>query len=182
MSQGDSAAVMSEKPKKDGSRTGGGGPTPPSGNGGRGSPSGRPSRGGGGFFEQYKPEQGKWTRLGTFVGLMALIAWGAQFIYEQLQVYEGSEGWRLLVTAGIPLAFLVVVGSVAWWTAYSSNKSGDFMIATEGEMKKVSWSTRREIIGSTKVVILFTFLMAAVLFMIDLLFQFLFSAIGVLKT
>ena len=56
------------------------------------------------------------------------------------------------------------------------------MIATEGEMKKVSWSTKREIIGSTKVVILFTFLMAGLLFLVDSAFQLLFSSIGVLQT
>jgi preprotein translocase subunit SecE len=56
------------------------------------------------------------------------------------------------------------------------------MIATEGEMKKVSWSTKNEIIGSTKVVIMFTVLLALVLFVVDLAFQTMFSSIGVLKT
>jgi len=55
------------------------------------------------------------------------------------------------------------------------------MIATEGEMKKVSWSTRRELIGSTKVVIMFTIFLAVLLFFVDLGFQELFSRIGVLK-
>jgi preprotein translocase subunit SecE len=63
-----------------------------------------------------------------------------------------------------------------------NRKSSDFMIATEGEMKKVSWSSRREVIGSTKVVILFTIALACFLFVVDLAFQTLFSAIGVLKT
>ena len=67
-----------------------------------------------------------------------------------------------------------VAGMCAWGCS-------DFMIATEGEMKKVNWSTRREIIGSTKVVILFTVLLALLLFVVDLSFQALFSWIGVLK-
>lgn len=135
-----------------------------------------------GVFKQYKPEQGKWTRLGTFVGLLTIAAWGAKFLYDRLQVYEGDEAWRLLITTGIPIAFLVVLGTFSWWLAYSSRKSSDFMIATEGEMKKVSWSTKNEIIGSTKVVIMFTVLLAMVLFVVDLLFQTMFSSIGVLKT
>jgi len=139
----------------------------------------RPERG---VFKQYKPEQGKWTRLGTFVGLLAIVAWGAKFLYDRLQVYEGDEAWRLLITTGIPIAFMVVLGTLSWWLAYSSRKSSDFMIATEGEMKKVSWSTKNEIIGSTKVVIMFTVLLAVVLFVVDLLFQTMFSSIGVLKT
>lgn len=151
------------------------------GNGG-GEPSGRPSPdGGGGFFQQYKPEQGKWTRLGTFLGCGAVVAWGAKFLFDQLSIYEGDEAWRLMVTTGIPIAFAVIVGGILWWITYGNRKTGDFLIATEGEMKKVSWSSRREVIGSTKVVILFTVLMAIYLFAVDVAFQALFSGIGVLK-
>ncbi|MBU0718456.1 MAG: preprotein translocase subunit SecE [Planctomycetes bacterium] len=56
------------------------------------------------------------------------------------------------------------------------------MVATEGEMKKVSWSSKAEVIGSTKVVIMFTVLLAALLFVVDLVFQRFFTYIGVLKT
>jgi preprotein translocase SecE subunit len=143
-------------------------------------PAARP-REGGGWFRQYKPEQGKATRMGTIFGGGAVIAWGAIFLYERLDVYSGDEGWRLLITTGIPILFAVAMFAVLWWTTFVSRTNSDFMIATEGEMKKVNWSTRREIIGSTKVVILFTILFAVFLFVVDLVFQFLFSAIGVLK-
>ncbi|MGB0714352.1 MAG: preprotein translocase subunit SecE [Phycisphaerae bacterium] len=145
--------------------------------------SGAPGAGGsGGFFEQYKKDQGKWTRLGTFVGLLALGAWAALSLYNALQVYEGDEFWRVIVTTGIPLAFFAVILGACWWVSYTNRKSSDFMIATEGEMKKVSWSSRSEIIGSTKVVIFFTIVMATLLFLVDLLFSQVFSWIGVLKT
>ncbi len=133
------------------------------------------------WFRQYKPEQGKNTRLGTVLGGAALIGWGALFLYDRLQVFEGDEGWRLLITTGIPILFAVAMFGLLWWVAFVSRGSSDFMIATEGEMKKVSWSTRREIIGSTKVVILFTFLFALYLFLIDVVCQFVFTLIGVLK-
>lgn len=145
-------------------------------------PRGRPGRSGGGFFDQYKPEMGRYTRMGTFIGAMALIAWGAVFLNNQLSVFEGDEGWRLLVTPGVPILVFVLLGVVAWWLSFSKPASSDFMIATEGEMKKVNWSTKRELIGSTKVVILFTLLMAAFLFGVDVVFQALFSWIGVLKS
>ncbi|MCK4850305.1 MAG: preprotein translocase subunit SecE [Phycisphaerae bacterium] len=45
------------------------------------------------------------------------------------------------------------------------------MIATEGEMKKVSWSSKKEIIGSTKVVIVTLLIMGLVLFLVDLFFM-----------
>ncbi len=136
---------------------------------------------GGGWFRQYKPEQGKATRMGTIFGAGALIAWGALFLYDRLQVYEGDEAWRLLITTGIPIVFAAVMFAVVWWVAFVSRKSSDFMIATEGEMKKVSWSSRKEIVGSTKVVILFTILFAVFMFAVDVVFQNVFSWIGVLK-
>lgn len=149
---------------------------------GRRQPPRRTARGGSdGFFSAYKPEQGKMTRTGTMVAAGALIAWGAYFLYDRLQVYEGDDWWRLLITIGIPLAFAVGLGALAWRYSFGNPRTGDFMIATEGEMKKVSWSSRREIIGSTKVVILFTFAMALYLFAVDLVFQKLFQWIGVLK-
>ncbi len=137
-----------------------------------------------GFFLQYKPGQGKGTRAGTILGVGMLVAWGAVFVNRYLAPYaeEGSEWWRQLVSPGGPILFAVVFGALAWRITYASRKTGDFMIATESEMKKVNWSTKREVIGSTKVVIMFTFLMAAMLFMVDLIFQNLFSWLGVLKT
>jgi preprotein translocase subunit SecE len=149
---------------------------------GRRQPPKRTARGGSdGFFSAYKPEQGKTTRTATMVAAGALIAWGAYFLYDQLQVYEGDAWWQLLITIGIPLAFAVGLGALAWRYSFGHPRTGDFMIATEGEMKKVSWSSRREIIGSTKVVILFTLAMALYLFAVDLGFQKLFQWIGVLK-
>lgn len=60
-------------------------------------------------------------------------------------------------------------------------KPVDFLIATDGEARKVNWSTRKEVAGSTWVVIAAMFLIAATLFIIDLAFQGVFSAIGVLE-
>lgn len=137
---------------------------------------------GGGMFQQYKPEQGKWIRMSTFVGFGVMIAWGAVFLFGEMSVFQGDEAWRFMFTHGIPIIFAVGLGALAWWASFGNRKTGDFMIATEGEMKKVNWSSRREIIGSTKVVIMFTALMAITLFIVDLLFQTLFSAIGVLKS
>jgi len=135
----------------------------------------------GGVLNQYKPELGRATRVGTFVAILLLIAWGAYFLHQRLSIFQGDEAWRLLITHGIPIVLGVGLGMVAWWVSMVNRKSSDFMIATEGEMKKVNWSTRREVIGSTKVVILFTFLLAMYLFVVDVVFQALFTVIGVLK-
>jgi len=152
--------------------------------GGSGGPAVRTvaGRGEGGFLRKYKPEQGKWTRGGTFVGAGAVIAWGGSFAHEQLRgLAEGEEAWRQLISPGIPILLMVAFGVLVYWVAYVNRKSCDFMIATEGEMKKVNWSSRREVIGSTKVVIVLTMFLALLLFGVDLLFQAFFQAINVLK-
>ncbi len=134
----------------------------------------------GGVLAQYKPEQGKWTRRGTFIGAGLIALWGAWSLYDRLRGFEG-ESWQLLITPGIPLAVAVILVVIAWRISFVNRKTSDFMIATEGEMKKVSWSSKREVIGSTKVVIVFTILLAILLFVVDLVFQNLFQYIGVLK-
>lgn len=134
-----------------------------------------------GVFTPYKAEQGKYTRRGSMVAGGCLIAWGAWFLHEQLRPYEGDELWQLGVTIGIPILVAVVLGVLGWRAVFANRQSSDFMIATEGEMKKVSWSSKGEVIGSTKVVILFTVLLAMLLFVVDLAFQNLFQWVGVLK-
>jgi preprotein translocase SecE subunit len=48
-------------------------------------------------------------------------------------------------------------------------------------MRKVNWSTRREIIGSTWVVIAISVIIAAILWVTDIIFGKFFIWIGVLK-
>ncbi|MEK6797943.1 MAG: preprotein translocase subunit SecE [Planctomycetota bacterium] len=161
----------------DGGDDGGRGGGPPESGGPLPVPSGRS----GGVFQRYKPEQGTYTRTGTFGCGLAVIAWGSYFIWDQLRAYESDDAVSLLITNGIPLLYGAVLGAVLWWLAFANRGAGDFMIATEGEMKKVNWSSRRELIGSTKVVILFTTLFAVFLFVVDVLFQRIFKLLGVLK-
>ena len=97
-------------------------------------------------------------------------------------MFEGDDIGSLIITRGIPAAFGAVCFFLAWRLTYVKRTTSDFMIATEGEMKKVNWSTRREVIGSTKVVIMFTAFLATFLFLADLGFQQLFKAIGALKS
>jgi preprotein translocase SecE subunit len=49
-------------------------------------------------------------------------------------------------------------------------------------MKKVNWTSRKELIGSTKVVIGFMFLIAFLLFGLDVIFGYFFQLLTVLKT
>jgi preprotein translocase SecE subunit len=146
---------------------------------------------GGGFFSLYKPGQGYWTRMGTAAAAALLIALLARFLYMTLSTKTmldividatGKETRlfpkiKLMITGG----FVLMMAIVAW---YYMNKPRvvDFLIATESEMKKVNWTSRKELIGSTKVVIIFMFMIAFFLAFVDLFFAWLFYLIKVLDT
>ena len=81
---------------------------------------------------------------------------------------------------GVAVGVLVIGGVLVVWFCYLSRKSGEFLIATEGEMKKVNWSSRREVFGSTWVVIIISLVIGVILFVADLLFSQLSTWVGVL--
>ena len=88
----------------------------------------------------------------------------------------------IYLQAGVTAAIMLVGSIVVYYLIATNRRSVDFLINTDGEMRKVNWSTKKEIIGSTQVVIVAAFLIAAILFGIDIGFQFFFRAIGVLQT
>jgi preprotein translocase subunit SecE len=51
----------------------------------------------------------------------------------------------------------------------------DFMISSEGEVKKVSWSSKKEIVASTFIVICVVVLLGAFLGITDLIFRMFFT-------
>ena len=57
----------------------------------------------------------------------------------------------------------------------------EFLIATDSEMKKVNWTSRAELMGSTKVVIVFMVLVSVILFFFDTFFGQLFYMLKILK-
>ncbi len=127
-------------------------------------------------FSIYKRGQGKYTRIITFASGSVIGAVVAQLVWEHLR-YTGLTAYWVY---GIPLAIAAGVVWLMFWVV-NRPRSADFMIATEGEMKKVSWSSKREIIGGTKVVIATTLILAALLWAVDLAFGFFFGWIGVLR-
>jgi preprotein translocase SecE subunit len=133
-----------------------------------------------GFFTIYKKGQGYWTRMGTAIAaalLDALVTWQ---LYIQMPRFfkdvERGQHVALIVAA----VFAVLFGFFAWRLM---NKPGnvDFLIATDSEMKKVNWTSKRELIGSTKVVIIFMFTIALILFLLDLLFNTVFYYLHILQ-
>jgi len=82
---------------------------------------------------------------------------------------------------GVASGLLLVGAIFLYWYIGLSRRSVEFLIATDGEMKKVNWTSYREVKGSTIVVIVATFLIAGILYLVDMGFSYIFSAIGVLE-
>ena len=129
----------------------------------------------------HKPGQGYWTRMGTAVGVGTLVLVGVAWLTSQVEwLMQGSDKliyWQ----AGVAVATIFLAAGILWWVL---NKPSvvNFLIATEAEMKKVNWPSRREIIVSTWIVICGTLLMALLLFGSDALFSNLFKYAGILPT
>ena len=134
--------------------------------------------------EIYKRSQGKYTRVLSFVGVMAIVVIGAYVLGESLKAWTtrkvGSDYVaNYYVAYGVPTVIVLAAAVLMFWFV-NRPASADFLIATEGEMKKVSWSSRREISGSTKVVIVTTLIMAGVLFGVDFMLAELFKWLGIM--
>ncbi len=117
----------------------------------------------------YKPGQGKYTRLGSGFAGVAVVAWGCYSLYRML---SGTD-WSLWITTLVPVVIGVAFGAAIYWLM-NKPAVADFMIAAEGELKKVNWSSRKEVAVSTLIVILVVFAMAALLGATDLVFSFVF--------
>lgn len=142
-----------------------------------------PQRPTGSGLKIYKSGQGYYTRMGTAIGAGILVIWGAYFLLDELSAaLNPNAGYYYPVQYGVAVGFILALGAVLYWAVGLSRRTNDFFIATEGEMKKVNWSSRQEVVRSTKVVIVTVVLMATILFVADLLFMETFSALDVLKT
>jgi preprotein translocase subunit SecE len=138
--------------------------------------------GGANFFAIYKKGHGYWTRMGTAIGAGLLGVLIAFELYSQIPTFlHGTQQHDKRIAFIVAAVFLIAYSIFAFW--YTNKPSTvEFLIATDSEMKKVNWTTRKELIGSTKVVIAFMFIIAMFLFTCDLLFGSFFHLIGVLKT
>jgi len=98
------------------------------------------------------------------------MALGCLQLYRTLEAADVGLWVETMVSAGL---FLVVAASMLWLV--NKPNVADFMIAAEGEMKKVNWSTRQEVAVSTFVVIAVVVILAVLLGVADFSLQLFFS-------
>src|SRR5262249_46158016 len=146
---------------------------------------------------QYKANQGLRVRRGTVMGVMVLVICVVITMINHGMLRTGSHWWvykpfgdtaatatnpwivtlpfsdtsvvfMYAITLTIPVLCLIAGGWISWrlvnWPTFA-----DFLIATEAEMNKVSWTTRKRLYQDTIVVLVTVVLMTVFLFLVDIL-------------
>jgi preprotein translocase subunit SecE len=122
----------------------------------------------------FKPMQGWYARVYTALGLGLIVAAGAW------RVYEGSLDYSPLLRVGMPAVFAVVLGWLIFRLVHFP-PFAEFLIATEAEMNKVSWTSKDDLYRATTVVLSTVALVAVFLFGVDQVWLVLLQFLGVLK-
>jgi len=113
----------------------------------------------------------------TAVGAGTLVASGVVWLVPKVHI---SPEYDLTIRAVLAVVILLGFGLLLWWLLNKPNIV-DFLIATEQEMKKVAWPTRRDLVTFTLVVIAGTLLMALLLWIVDIGFLWFFREIGIIQ-
>lgn len=124
-------------------------------------------------FGFYKKSQGRIARQVTLIALAVVVALGAWSLSSWMQVSQGFNQTTAVLTA-------MGVFAAGFWASFRLvhlPQFADFLISVEAEMNKVSWPAKGELWRASIVVILTIFVLAAVLFLYDLIWQWLLGLI-----
>ncbi len=129
----------------------------------------------------YKPGQGYYTRMLSAVGVGVIVLSGVAWLWEKFTTIDAIPTKQMLYyQAGMAVGMIAVFGTIVYFLL-NKPRIADFMIATEAEMKKVNWPSKKEIIGSTWVVICGTAFIATLLYVINIGFTTLFIWMNLLE-
>ncbi len=124
-------------------------------------------------FQLYKSGQGRYLRGGTGVAAALVDLVFCYYLWTLLSRYLAENAYKPYLEYGIPAAVFAVLGVAVFFYVNKPNVV-DFLVATETEMKKVSWSSRAELVGSTAVVIMTVFALAVFIYAADTIFIYVF--------
>jgi preprotein translocase subunit SecE len=122
----------------------------------------------------YKPMQGRYARIYTAAGLGLVVGLGLWRLYETYK--ESSIPTRFGVPTLMGLIFGWVIFRLLQFPPFV-----EFLIATEAEMNKVSWTSRADLYRATTVVLVTVSIVAVFLFGVDWLWANLLQLLGVLR-
>lgn len=141
----------------------------------------------------YKRGQGLRARRGTMLGVILLVGSGI-WAYGRGATTGGlpwaidlplldPRDWELVIFRSPKIMIPLLIGALGIWFAYrliSYPRFADFLIATEAEMNKVSWASKKKLVQDTIVVLVTMVLMAVFLLLVDVIWSFLLTKINVL--
>ncbi|MBI4566446.1 MAG: preprotein translocase subunit SecE [Planctomycetes bacterium] len=119
-----------------------------------------------GLLAYSKPGQGRWVRACAYLGFAALAMAAAVTLFAAPGLKSGWYGevplWSTAVFGKTfelrPIFFpsaTVFLGAVIGFHIFvNRDKVSDFLVETQGELRKVSWPAKREWVGSTVVVVI----------------------------
>jgi len=142
-----------------------------------------------GWFDltAFKGNQGVRVRRGTVIGILVIVICGVYVLITHRTL--NAENWEIpipfmgadryfpiLYHPPLIVPLLILVGSLWFaWRIVNWPPFADFLIATEAEMNKVSWTTRKRLIQDTIVVLVTVFLFTVFLFVVDILWVYILS-------
>ena len=130
----------------------------------------------------YKSGQGYYTRMGTVIGVSLTSMLGILWAWDYLKNLRITGVNELYVAAAGAIVIGGIITAITYYLVFVKPRTVDFLIATEGEMKKVNWSTRREIMGSTTAVITISVILAVYCWVLEIGFVAFFRLIKVLDS
>jgi preprotein translocase subunit SecE len=129
-------------------------------------------------FELYKPDQAVTSRWIFAASVGALVLFGGYQLFYWLpegvrgHAFSGFRpfGEEFPISWALVIAVVWVLGGLfgAWW-AVNHPRLVDFFTETELEMTKVSWSSRREVIGSSLVVLATVVILGVWIALVDII-------------
>lgn len=127
-------------------------------------------------FDIYKRGQGKYTRLCSAFAVAVIAGIGCMRLFRRLEAVSWGLSNRatMWIATMVPVGLFILLAFLIYWLV-NKPSIADFMIAAEGEMKKVSWSSRQEITVSTIIVIIVVLIMATLLGTTDFAFSLFFD-------
>jgi preprotein translocase SecE subunit len=142
----------------------------------------------------YKKTQGQRVRRGTTLGILVLAACGIYTLLAHRALDAGPQHWQVAIPFSngatwvilpdlrFTVPILLTLGAL--WIGYrvvNYPVFADFLIATEAELNKVSWTTRKRLIQDTIVVLVTVILLTVFLFLVDQLWARVLTRIGVVQ-
>jgi len=144
----------------------------------------------------FKKTQGQHVRRLTLLGILLLLGSGVYVLMSGNTLTTMATNWtldlpfsdyRLIVLPDVKFTLPILLFAFALWFAFrviNYPVFADFLIATEAEMNKVSWTPRKQLFRDTIVVLITVFLITVFLLLVDLFWGWILSSrlIGVLPS